>query len=407
MNNCYSSLGSINGNPKKQNCGDGRCDPPDRGINPNPRHRELLSQIYRSPPSNDPTFGSIAKEAVLEWSTIQNGPSLRIPELNQEQLAQIGGGYFGFGTPGISLTATGGAAPTDARIKYYVDDWKAWKATGLGLNGNDVPILNSSEALALMGPTRAGGLIASYNALNIRRLLRLPDITIWENGGLAFNLSTVDNVHGGFRLKLGGTLAKIKYNSQSLSVYQERGGEVYYGEEFEIEEYWVGTPIIRFDQTSRSKMVIIPRVIADYTYLINGRHAIVLTAGAEAFMYRGLATTTFDASIEYKIWSSCARREAGKEANLSFGLFFSHTREAFGNGFSLTGGGGRSSGGGGGGGGGGICGTESCAPPGTPPGTDFIPYDGGGGGSLAPYGFTPKAFGKNSTAVSFQLIWIL
>ena len=339
MNNCYSSLGSINGNPKKQNCGDGRCDPPDRGIDPNPKHRDLFLQIYRPGPSNGAGFGSFAREAVLR-------PSLTMPEFNQEGLLESAGGIFGFGAPGSSQTATGGAMPTEERAKFYIDDFKSWVATGLGLNENLVPILNSREALALMGSTMAGGLIASQTSMSLQSLITVPNFTLWENGGLTFWPSSPDNVYGGLRVMFRGTIAKMRFNSKSIFVYQERGGYTYFGEEFEIEDYHVYSPVLSVTQENKTKIVFIPYVTTEYTHLINGRSSIVFTAGAEAYSYRGFGTTTLDASLEYKIWNSCAQRLVGREANLTVGVYVNHSRQILGSSSVLTG---EGSGGGGGG----------------------------------------------------------
>ena len=286
MNNCYSSLGSINGNPKKQNCGDGRCDPPDRGIDPNPKYRDLFLQIYRPEPSNGAGFGEVAR---LTYNSnaylIGRPPEAPFPPSSislSEQTNLIN--TFGFKPPGSFLTYGGeysGGVTLD-EVKYYISTI-----------GSEMPlfIITGKESITI------GGLLAAHRNMSITDLLKLPRVDI-----LGMSFASQYNNEGGLRSLVDLKLARVKTSVATLSAYQNIDITNYETEGLWAIESTFGDVTTSYTNETKTKITIIPKLLLEYTLQLNCKNDLVFTAGFEVYSPgKGFLSTETSASIQWLI----------------------------------------------------------------------------------------------------------
>lgn len=343
MNNCYSSLGSINGNPKKQNCGDGRCDPPDRGINPDPKQRGLFSQIYRQEPSNQTKLGEFAGSIYKA----NNLPELRnksyswLPtQFNQGELMRAAQSVYGFEEPGRFTAGGGDAPPIDTDDSTAIEKMRAFIAQ-YNSDVTEGRVLSYRESMNLVRGGLIGGEVARQSSLFRKDVLSFPFFDLY-NGGLTFQPSSAYNVNGGGIFRVRGTVSKLTHFQSSLSITQSIEGWTYFESEgkFTIDDTVISAPVANYNETTRVKWVIIPYVEWNQTWLIGNRASFVLAAGAEAYSYKGLYSATADLSLTFNLWDSCSKRKNGNDPNFSIGIFGRWNRSLDGVSSSLYGGGG-------------------------------------------------------------------
>ncbi len=300
MNNCYSSLGSINGNPKKQNCGDGRCDPPDRGINPDPKHRDFSSQIYSPPPSNQTNLGEVARlmyNANLPIINRAPGAPFLPSEISSSEQAGIIAAFGGFMPPGSFLTYGGeysGGVTLD-EIKYYISTI-----------GTEFPLLivTGQESITI------GGLLAAHGNMSITDLLKLPRVDIF---GMSF--ASQYNNEGGFRSLLDLRLARVKTSVGTLSAYQNINTRSSETEGLWVKELNISEVTTTYNQETKNKITVIPKLLLEFTWQLNCKNDLVFTGGFEVYSPgEGFLSTETSASIQWLI------RNPGKDPH--FGLEF-------------------------------------------------------------------------------------